>query len=107
MIISDLNYLEVATDVSVVGGTYGLSFNKNLNSNTSSTVKFNNNTNVNVTFNKTANINVVSNVKGNSGSFAFDNEAIGYNSNTQTEFQQLVIAGKGSSQAGTVVAVAG
>jgi len=108
MIISDLNYLEVATE-EVAGGSWytpGFNFNKNLNTNVNTRVNFAANSNVTSTFNKSAYINVYSNVKGNSSSLAFANEAAGPNSNTQGEFSQLAVAGQGSSQDGIFVAAA-
>lgn len=111
MIISDLNYLEITSE-EVVGGQFfpfppnRLDFDKKLNSTVNTNTNFTSNTNVNDVFNKTANINVRSNVTGNSSTFAFDNEAIGFNSNTQGALNQIAIAGQGSSQNGTFVAAA-
>lgn len=106
MIISDLNYLEVATEATVIGGNHNVSFNKNLVSNVASNTNFNNNTNINENFNKNANININSNVRGNSASLAFSNEAVGNNTNAQGAFSQLVVGGKVSSQEGLFVAAA-
>ncbi|KAF3888904.1 MULTISPECIES: hypothetical protein [Nostocales] len=103
MIISDLNYLEVATEATVVGG---LTFNKALVSNTTANSTFTNTSVVNDIFNKYANISIKSSVTGNSGSVAFDNEAVGNNTNTQAAISQLVVAGQVSSQSGLIVAAA-
>jgi hypothetical protein len=104
MIISDLNYLEVATEE--VFGSSGYVYTKNVNA------TFNNNANIKIssdvtdTLKKTATYDVKSTVIGNSGSIAFDNEAIGKNTNTQSAFSQLVVAGQSSNQSGTIVASA-
>jgi hypothetical protein len=108
MIISDLNYLESATQ-DVVGGTSRLDnfrFKKDIDSNIKSNIDFKSNSNVRDFFEKKANIDVKSNVQGNSSSLAFDNEAIGKDSNTQGTFSQLTVAGQGSSQSGTFVSAA-
>lgn len=103
MIISDLNYLEAATE-EVTGGTRprrnDIDFSKNLNANISSRVNLAANFSVNSTFNKTTNINAYANVYGNTSTLTFENEAAGYDTNTQGNFAQLTIAGQGSSQAG-------
>jgi hypothetical protein len=111
MIISDLNYLEaVSQETEVIGGSYyytpGYNFYKNVSANVSTNTTFNSNTNINDVFNKNANINVRSNVTGNSSTFALDNEAQGYNSNTQGALNQLAVAGQYSGQNGVFVAAA-
>jgi hypothetical protein len=99
MIISELNYLEDATQEIVGGWCYScpdVDFDKYLNSDTTTTITFDSTVDINDTFKKEATITVKSDVTGNSSSLAFDNEAIGYNSNTQGAFSQLVVAGIGS-----------
>jgi hypothetical protein len=109
MIISDLNYLEATEGSAVVGGSFyspGFNFNKNVNAYVNTNTNFNSNTNVNDYFNKYANIYVNSNVTGNSSTFAFDNEAQGYDTNTQGALNQLAVAGQYSGQNGVFVAAA-
>lgn len=107
MIISDLNYLEaVSQETEVIGGTSRFDFYKNVNANVNTNTNFKANTYVTDYFDKYANINVKSNVKGNSSTFAFDNEAEGYNSNTQGVLNQLTVAGNYSGQNGTFVSAA-
>jgi hypothetical protein len=81
-------------------------FSKRLDSKANNTVNFDGQTNITDTFSKKANIDVKSHVTGNSASLAFDNEAIGKNSNTQGSFSQLSVAGQGSSQSGLFVSAA-
>ena len=77
------------------------------NSSTSSNnVNFAGNSNITDTFTKKANIDVKSHVIGNSASLAFDNEAIGKNSNVQGSFSQATVAGQGSSQSGLFASAA-
>lgn len=108
MIISDLNYLEsVTSETEIFGGTGKVfDFKKNIDSKVNSDTNFKANSDVNDIFNKKANIDVKSKVEGNSSTFAFDNEAVGYYSNTQGTFNQIAVAGEGSSQNGTFVAAA-
>jgi hypothetical protein len=93
-------------DVVTAGGSQAFDFTKNLQSTSSNNVNFKGNSNITDTFNKTANINVKSHVVGNSASLAFDNEAIGKNSNVQGSFSQETVAGQGSSQSGLFVSAA-
>jgi len=104
MIISDLNVLEVVEAAEVVGGTSSLFFTKDLSAYVNTYNNFNANSYVKDYFTKYADIKVDSKVKGNSSSLAFDNEAIGPNSNTQGTLNQQTIAGVGSSQNGVFVA---
>ena len=109
MIISDLNYLEaVSQEIEIVGGGYldSFKFKKDLDTKIKSDIDFNFDSNIKADFNKKANIKVDSNVKGNSSTFAFENEAVGKDSNTQGELNQIAVAGKGSSQSGLFVAAA-
>jgi hypothetical protein len=103
MIISDLNYLEVATE-EVVGGGYSFIKVVDATFNNTAAIKFN--ATVTDTLTKVATYNVASTVTGNSASITFDNEAIGNNTNTQASFSQLVVAGESSNQSGILVAVA-
>jgi hypothetical protein len=105
MIISELNYLEVVTEAEVVGGSVW-NFKKNLESNVKTNVSFKSTSEVKDIFVKQAYIDVYSDVYGNSSSLSFDNEAQGYNSNTQGTFSQLTVAGQGSAQSGTFVSAA-
>jgi hypothetical protein len=115
MIISDLNLLEAVEGSAIVGGTLvplppvppiTLTFNKNLNAAVNTATNFASNTAINDAFNKTANIAIKSAVIGNSASTAYDNEAIGPNSNTQAALNQQVVAGAFSTQNGLIVAAA-
>jgi len=81
-------------------------FTKSLKSTSDNNVNFSGKTKITDDFTKTADINIKSNVKGNSASLAFDNEAVGKNSNTQGSFSQLSVAGQGSSQSGLFVSAA-
>jgi hypothetical protein len=90
----------------VTAGASGFDFSKRLNSTTNNTVNFDGLTNIKDTFSKKANIDIKSHVTGNSASLAFDNEAIGKNSNAQGSFSQETIAGQGSSQSGLFVSAA-
>lgn len=93
MIISDINYLETAnSEVVGAGGYYDAYFNKRLNSDIDTNLNFNARSDIWSKFNKDARINVNSHVTGNSSTFAFDNEAVGYGSNTQGELNQLAVA---------------
>jgi spore coat protein U-like protein len=91
-------------DVVTAGGSFD--FTKNLQSISSNNVNFTGKSNITDTFKKTANIKVNSYEKGNSGSLAFDNEAVGRNSNVQGSFSQETVAGQGSSQSGLFVSAA-
>ena len=91
-------------DVVTAGGSFD--FTKNLQSISSNNVNFTGKSNITDTFKKTANIKVNSYVKGNSGSLAFDNEAVGRNSNVQGTLSQETVAGQGSSQSGLFVSAA-
>ena len=93
-------------DVVTAGGSHGFDFTKNLQSTSSNNVNFTGKSNITDTFKKTANIKVNSYVKGNSASLAFDNEAVGKNSNVQGSFSQETVAGQGSSQSGLFVSAA-
>jgi hypothetical protein len=93
-------------DVVTAGGSSSFDFTKNLSSTSKNNVNFTGNSNITDTFTKKANINVKSYVIGNSASLAFDNEAIGKNSNTQGSFSQETVAGQGSSQSGLFVSAA-
>jgi hypothetical protein len=93
-------------DVVTAGGSQGFDFTKNLKSTSSNNVNFTGKSNITDTFKKTANIKVNSYVRGNSGSLAFDNEAVGRNSNVQGSFSQETVAGQGSSQSGLFVSAA-
>ncbi|BAZ05407.1 hypothetical protein NIES3974_20550 [Calothrix sp. NIES-3974] len=111
MIISDLSVLEVVEAAEVLGGTFvrptpGFRYDKNINANVNTTTSFTSNVNVQDVFKKDANIKVVSDVKGNSSTFAFDNEAAGKNTNTQGTLNQLTIAGEYSGQNGLFVSAA-
>jgi len=90
----------------VTAGTNDLNFSKDITSTLSNNVAFTANSQVLDLFQKLALINVTAHVTGNSASLAFDNEALGKNSNVQGSFSQDVIAGKGSTQAGLFVAAA-
>ena len=81
-------------DVVTAGGSSSFS------STSSNNVSFTGNSNIADTLTKKANIAVKSYVIGNSASLAFDNEAVGKNSNVQTSISQEVVAGQGSSQSG-------
>ena len=91
-------------DVVTAGGSFD--FTKNLQSTSTNNVNFTGNSNITDTFKKTANIKVKSYVIGNSASLAYDNEAIGRNSNVQGSFSQQTVAGQGSSQSGLFVSAA-
>jgi hypothetical protein len=106
MIIAELNYLEVVTETEVLGGTGVWNFKKDLNSNVKTNLTFKSDTDIEDKFYKVAYIDIYSDVYGNSSSFAFDNEAQGYNSNTQGSFNQLSVEGVGSSQNGLFVSAA-
>jgi len=93
-------------DVVTAGGANSFDFTKNLSSTSSNNVNFTGKSNINDTFTKKANIDVKSHVIGNSSSLAFDNEAIGKNSNVQGSFSQQTVAGQGSSQSGLFVSAA-
>jgi len=104
MIISDLNYLEaVSQETELIGGSSYFDFYKNVNANVNTSTNFNSSTYVSDYFNKYANIKVDSQVKGNSSTFAFDNEAKGYNTNTQGVLNQLTVGDYYSGQNGTFV----
>jgi hypothetical protein len=81
-------------------------FSKNLSSTTDNNVNFTGNSQIIDLFAKKAFIAVESKVKGNSASLAFDNEAVGKNSNVQGSFSQISVAGQGSSQSGLFVSAA-
>jgi len=106
MIISDLTYMEAATDEVVGAGSSHFGFNKDIYQNIYTNLTFNAKSNIKSKFKKKARIDVKSRVKGNSSTFAFDNEAVGPNSNTQGELNQLAVAYGGSSQNGLFVAAA-
>jgi len=93
-------------DVVTAGGSSSFDFSKDLSSTSSNNVNFTGKSNITDTFTKKANINVKSHVIGNSASLAFDNEAIGKNSNVQGSFSQETVAGQGSSQSGLFVSAA-
>jgi hypothetical protein len=93
-------------DVVTAGGSSSFDFTKNLSSTSNNNVNFTGNSNITDTFTKKANINVKSYVVGNSASLAFDNEAIGKNSNVQGSFSQQTVAGQGSSQSGLFISAA-
>jgi hypothetical protein len=93
-------------DVVTAGGSQGFDFTKNLKSTSSNNVNFTGKSDITDSFKKTANIKVNSYVKGNSASLAYDNEAIGKNSNVQGSFSQQTVAGQGSSQSGLFVSAA-
>lgn len=104
MIISDLNYLEaVSQETEVIGGSSYFDFYKNVNANVNTKTNFNSNSYVTDYFDKKANIDVNSKVKGNSSTFAFDNEAQGYDTNTQGTLNQLTVAKNYSGQNGIFV----
>jgi hypothetical protein len=90
----------------VTAGAANFDFSKQLNSKSNNTVNFDALSNIKDTFSKKANIDIKSHVIGNSASLAFDNEAIGKNSNTQGSFSQETVAGQGSSQSGLFVSAA-
>jgi hypothetical protein len=85
-------------------GTFG--FSKNLSSVSNNIVTFSGRSEIYDVFQKEALIDVRSHVIGNSASLAFDNEAIGKNSNVQSSFSQQTVAGQGSSQSGLFVSAA-
>jgi hypothetical protein len=89
-----------------VASSKSFDFTKNLSSTSSNTVDFTGKSNITDAFTKKAFIDVKSFVKGNSASLAFDNEAIGKNSNVQGSFSQQTVAGQGSSQSGLFVSAA-
>ncbi len=108
MIISDLTYMETASDEVFGAGVY---FDKYINSNINTKLNFNANSDIKSRFDKKARIDVDSYVRGNSSTFAFDNEAAGFATNTQGELNQLAVAGSYystgvSSQNGLFVAAA-
>ncbi|MCM0591393.1 MAG: hypothetical protein HEQ19_20665 [Gloeotrichia echinulata CP02] len=109
MIINDLGYLEICNE-EVFGGSKSGGTNYSFTKNVAAT--FNNTANISIsstvkdTLTKKATYEVSSTVKGNSASIAFDNEAIGKASNTQSAFSQVVVGGESSSQSGTIVASA-
>jgi hypothetical protein len=102
MIISDLNYLEAASE-EIFGG-FRFNAAKTVTTTVSSTVNFNSTSVIKQNFNKDGAINFVSNVSGNSATLLFENEAIGSNTLVEGELTQLVIHGQLSSQAGKFVA---
>jgi hypothetical protein len=81
-------------------------FSKDLSSQSDNQVNFSGNSKITDLFAKKASIAVDSHVKGNSASLAFDNEAVGKNSNVQGSFSQISVAGQGSSQSGLFVSAA-
>jgi hypothetical protein len=87
-------------------GAGQFNFQKNLGSNTNNDVTFRGNSAISDTFSKRASIDVNSHVTGNSASLAFDNEALGKNTNVQGAFSQETIAGQLSSQSGLFVSAA-
>ena len=89
-------------DVVTAGGSAA-----SLSSMTSNSVNFTGTSSISDAFTKTANIKVKSYVIGNSASLAFDNEAVGRNSNSQGTLSQETVAGQGSSQSGLFVSAAG
>jgi hypothetical protein len=93
-------------DVVTAGGSSSFDFTKNLSSTSANNVNFTGNSNITDAFTKNATIAVRSNVIGNSGSLAFDNQAVGKNSNVQGSFSQETVAGQGSSQSGLFVSAA-
>lgn len=111
MIISDLNVLEVVEAAEVVGGSFArptpsLKFDKDIKANVNTNTNFTSTVNVKDFFLKAAYIDVDSKVKGNSSTFAFDNEAAGKDTNTQGTLNQLTIAGQYSGQNGVFVSAA-
>lgn len=105
MIISDLNYLEVAAEI-VEGGTFYFPPNKNFNGIVNATFNLKGTSNITSTFTKNANVNSNVNVYGTTAQFAFSNEAFGPNSIVQTDYIGVAIKGVYSSQEGVVVAAA-
>jgi len=111
MIISDLNYLEVATEV-VEGGILCLlcpppaPTNKNFVGSVSATANLTVNSNVTSNFTKTATVTSNVNVTGTTAQFAFSNEAFGSKSIVQVDYIGIANAGQYSSQEGVVVAAA-
>jgi len=101
-----LRLTNIQMDVVTAGGSSSFDFSKDLSSTSSNNVNFTGKSNITDTFTKKANINVKSHVIGNSASLAFDNEAIGKNSNVQGSFSQETVAGQGSSQSGLFVSAA-
>ena len=75
----------------VTAGANDLNFSKDITSTLSNNVAFTANSQVLDLFQKLALINVTAHVTGNSASLAFDNEAVGKNSNVQAPLakQQL------------------
>ncbi|XHR81562.1 MAG: hypothetical protein ACFKPT_25660 [Gloeotrichia echinulata GP01] len=104
MIINDLGYLEICSE-EVFGGT-NYSFTKKVAATFNNTANIAISSTVTDTLTKKATYNVTSTVTGNSASIAFDNEAVGKASNTQSAFSQVVVGGQSSNQSGTIVASA-
>lgn len=97
---------DLQMDRTTAAGSGGFDFSKYLNSVTNNEVNFKGSSAVLDLFAKKALIDVRSYVTGNSASLAFDNEAIGKNSNVQGSFSQETVAGQGSSQSGLFVSAA-
>ena len=93
-------------DATTAGNAGTFAFTKNLSSVSNNTVNFSGSSEIYDSFQKRALIDVRSHVIGNSASLAFDNEAVGKNSNVQGSFSQQTVAGQGSSQAGLFVSAA-
>jgi hypothetical protein len=93
-------------DATTAGNAGTFDFSKNLSSVSNNTVTFSGRSDIYDSFQKRAWIDVRSHVIGNSASLAFDNEAIGKNSNVQGSFSQQTVAGQGSSQSGLFVSAA-
>ncbi|KYC37677.1 hypothetical protein WA1_40160 [Scytonema hofmannii PCC 7110] len=106
MIISDLNYLEVANEVAVVGGGRGFDYKKNLDIKVDSNVDLNFDSYTDIDFKKNTTITSDIDLKGNSATFVFDAEAIGSDTDSEVVISALAVEGKLSSLAGSVVVAA-
>lgn len=106
MIISDLNYLEVAVETIEGGTRWTPAPTKNFNGTVNATFNLNGTSTIKSTFTKNATINSHVSVAGTTAQFAFSNEAFGPNSIVQVDYIGVAIAGQYSSQEGVVVAAA-
>ena len=106
MIISDLNYLEVINEAQVVGGTGGISVDKDVDIDVDTDLSFDTDINldkdVNVDFDLDSNVSI----SGNAANLTFDVTAIG--GNTLAEGDVSVVVTDGLSEvSGALIAAVG
>ncbi|MUG99613.1 hypothetical protein F7734_47980 [Scytonema sp. UIC 10036] len=105
MIISDLQFIQAANEVAVVGGGR-FDYKKDLDIKVDSNVDLDFDSNTDIKFDKYTNIKSDVDLDGNSATFVFDAEAIGSDTDSEVVISALAVEGKLSSLAGSVVVAA-